>query len=1067
MNLRNIRSRDHDRREPRTAGPTTSPSQHAEARVDAHSAHDVSSDTPVPSFECPNCQRTFTTKIGLGVHRRHAHPEEVNREVIVDRVKRHWSDEELRLMAREEASAVKLNIRFINQHLVGIVPGRTLEAIKGARKGLRYRELVLDFLRQDEDSSSSSSESFTSATSDTNHLLDINTPLSYQPRRSPSDGHSAGQNNQDYLSECRAVIEDLIPSVSSIRGWNSAGLIQIAYKLQNGDDVFEAVDEWITGVFPTPQPTQRRHPQIRFVNPSRKLKRRLEYSQTQFLFRRNMSRAARCILDGETNNVASPDAESMARHWGPFVSQASSPVPLVAPAETRQDLAILWSSISCNEIRSCSLPISSAPGVDGITPRLWRAVPCKIKALLFNIILVAGGFPGSMLASRTVFIPKKGDCRAPENYRPISIMSVVVRHLHKILAHRLRSAGITDLRQRCFDDGCSDNVAVLATTIMEARTKFKELHVASLDVAKAYDSVSHGAIQAALCRAGVPEGFRSYIDRLYKNSCTTFEVRGERSTFYRLGRGVRQGDPLSSILFSLVIDAVINVVPAAVGFPIGNEHVNTLAYADDILLFAATEWGMQTSLGLVEKKAREQGLLLHPDKCSVLSIVPAGKHKKVKIIDTPTFTMEDGTFLPQLKTTAEWRYLGVDFQASGLKKTKKDLGNLLENVTRAPLKPQQRLKILRSFLLPRIYHGLILGRTTLRILRTLDIQVRAAVRKWLRLPGDVAVGFFHASIRDGGLGIPPLITSIPGLMYQRLQRLETSTSPAVRAAYAHAWTIRRLRWAERVLSPNGVPLASAYLRRKWWAERLHRSVDGKELEECKSARESSWWVDGGSLGIPGRDYVQYVHVRINCLPTLVRTTRGVRRTTHPTLCRAGCSVMETAAHIIQQCHRTHGGRVRRHNAVCRTLAGGLRTSGWSIEEEPVFLTRCGKRKPDLVCSRGGEVCVVDAQVVSGATSLEAAHMRKRDYYATNPDITATLMARPGTTSVRYTTCTLSWRGIWASKSVSELLRMGLSSGLLKGITTRTLQGSHTNWSRWNKTTTIIDMGPSSVRQGVG
>lgn len=106
---------------------------------------------------------------------------------------------------------------------------------------------------------------------------------------------------------------------------------------------------------------------------------------------------------------------------------------------------------------------------------------------------------------------------------------------------------------------------------------------------------------------------------------------------------------------------------------------------------------------------------------------------------------------------------------------------LLGALTRAPLKPQQRLKALRCFLVRPFYHGLILGRANFGRLRGLDMQVRAAVRRWLRLPGDTAMGFFHASVRDGGLGIASFVITIPGLTLERFRRLSESSSPAARA----------------------------------------------------------------------------------------------------------------------------------------------------------------------------------------------------------------------------------------------------------------------------------------------
>lgn len=217
---------------------------------------------------------------------------------------------------------------------------------------------------------------------------------------------------------------------------------------------------------------------------------------------------------------------------------------------------------------------------------------------------------------------------------------------------------------------------------------------------------------------------------------------------------------------------------------------------------------------------------------------------------------------------------------------------------------------------------------------------------------------------------------------------------------------------------------------------------------------SNRWIDGGSFGIPGRDYVQYHHVHINCLPTRIRTTRGTRRTQQDMKCRAGCQMSETAAHVIQGCFRTHGGRIKRHNAVCRFLAAGLRDAGWRVSEEPRYRTNIGLRKPDLLATRNGVVNIIDTQVVNGATALDESHERKVTYYSGNEHLRQMIGQQHDVqpSVIKFSSCTLSWRGVWSQASAHNLMGLGLSTRFLSDITTRVLQGSHTNWERWNKMT---------------
>jgi len=175
--------------------------------------------------------------------------------------------------------------------------------------------------------------------------------------------------------------------------------------------------------------------------------------------------------------------------------------------------------------------------------------------------LHCGGFPASLLVSRKVFILNGGDYSLPSDFR-ISITSMAMRHLHKILVQRLRESRIVDLRQRCFDDGCGENVAILAFLLMDARSRCRELHAAFLDFAKAFDCVSHGAIINALAGLGLPHSLIDYVGHVIAHSSTMFEVRGVGSELSGIGRGVRQGDSLSPVLFCLVVDVVMRALPA-------------------------------------------------------------------------------------------------------------------------------------------------------------------------------------------------------------------------------------------------------------------------------------------------------------------------------------------------------------------------------------------------------------------------------------------------------------------------------------------------------------------------
>lgn len=122
--------------------------------------------------------------------------------------------------------------------------------------------------------------------------------------------------------------------------------------------------------------------------------------------------------------------------------------------------------------------------------------------------------------------------------------------------------------------------------------------------------------------------------------------------------------------------------------------------------------------------------------------------------------------------------LGLKFTWKG-KVTPKHIGRLemiLREVSEAPLKPYQRLEILKIFLLPKPTHQLVLGNAHRNTMKRMDTLIRSSVRRWLRLPNDTPVAYLHARVQDSGLGIPCISSSVPLAQKSRFQKLLTSKS---------------------------------------------------------------------------------------------------------------------------------------------------------------------------------------------------------------------------------------------------------------------------------------------------
>ena len=145
-------------------------------------------------------------------------------------------------------------------------------------------------------------------------------------------------------------------------------------------------------------------------------------------------------------------------------------------------------------------------------------------------------------------------------------------------------------------------------------------------MAKAFDSVSHEAI--AVCLGRAPRAYVEYVKALYEGVNTRLKVGSEESRNLLIMRGVRQGDPLSHLLFNCVIDELCKVLCGEIGVVIGKSRVNNLAFADDLVILSETRSGLVKQFDLLLNKCSDFGLSLNHKKCATLSIIVDGKRKK-------------------------------------------------------------------------------------------------------------------------------------------------------------------------------------------------------------------------------------------------------------------------------------------------------------------------------------------------------------------------------------------------------------------------------------------------------
>lgn len=455
------------------------------------------------------------------------------------------------------------------------------------------------------------------------------------------------------------------------------------------------------------------------------------------------------------------------------------------------------------------------------------------------------------------------------------------------------------------------------------------------------------------------------------------------------------------------------------------------------------------------KASLEQvGLRLNEAKCATMRIDIDGR-RKVWIANAETFLMINENPVTALNIVTSYKYLGLRTGTSGSHADVKEaLSTGLERIKRAPLKPQQRMFLLRTHLIPRMNHQLVLGEVTASTLECLDRMVTKAIREWLRLPKDTPKPYYHASPREGGLGVCSLRLNVAVLRKKRLLRLSESADEAIRWVASTPGHEKHVKKATRLSHRDGKEMVTTLECSQLQAVALHRTCDGKGLWQSNSCPSVNSWVTDGTSLLTGGDYIQAVQVRGNLLPSGERTTRGRREA--PPMCEAGCNAVSSLGHISQSCTRTHRLRTSRHNSVVQFIDGALTKKGNTVLVEPVIPTCHGNRKPLLVIINETEAKIVDVTITADLFDMGNAYQQKVDYYNyRNEDVLRWVSEQFPGRVITNDAVVVNWRGAINSRSSRLLSEIGINLYDQKIIAVQVLTFTYSMFRHYSRSTTRI------------
>ncbi|RCN26754.1 reverse transcriptase, partial [Ancylostoma caninum] len=315
-----------------------------------------------------------------------------------------------------------------------------------------------------------------------------------------------------------------------------------------------------------------------------------------------------------------------------------------------------------------------APGPDGIHGFWWKHLPeAKTRLILWCRRALQNPkqtIPKWLCHGRVVLIPKnKEGPLGPGDYRPIACLNTCYKILTAMMALQItKEVGERlppeQLALRKGIWGCTHAHILDQAVCKDAEISGKELHMLWVDMAKAYDSVSHGAVRWIMAKWGVSSPIRNTLSTLMNlqtiRYCNMQEGKLIASRPLRIRNGLMQGDALSPLLFCMVISPIShwlrhNVLPYETKTGSGPNsdgplRLGHIFYMDDLKVYTSRWDQLAEAKKGIQKVAQQLGLEMNPAKCAVKSLnsLQSG---------TPQQELRE---IPVLAASEFYKYLGVE-----------------------------------------------------------------------------------------------------------------------------------------------------------------------------------------------------------------------------------------------------------------------------------------------------------------------------------------------------------------------------------------------------------------------
>ena len=360
--------------------------------------------------------------------------------------------------------------------------------------------------------------------------------------------------------------------------------------------------------------------------------------------------------------------EDVKKRWVQYIeklySKEEKPTTMELESEEEVEEDSKGPDISLDEVRADikDLKKGKSEGTDDIPSEFLKVLGergQKTIADLCNQMYKEGTWPEDF--TRCVLIPleKKTNTVKCEEHRTISLIAHTSKIMLKILTRRIENKAEAFLGEDQFGfrrgKGTREAIAIMRLLCERSIEHDRCVHTCFVDYEKAFDRVRWPKLIEILKNIGVDWRDRRMVSQLYMHESITIRVANEETEPGIVGRGVRQGCPLSPLLFNIYAEAMVQeaMSPIKEGVKVGGRVVKAVRFADDQAMVADSEEGLQRMITSLNQVVERYGMKINIKKTKIMKVGRERSNINVSINDE------------RLEQVREFKYLGSTISEDG------------------------------------------------------------------------------------------------------------------------------------------------------------------------------------------------------------------------------------------------------------------------------------------------------------------------------------------------------------------------------------------------------------------